>query len=151
MDYQKNFESIFIQYIRQKFDDNLFKVRNIYFEHDKRVKRIEKAKEDLEAFQEKHKHELDKIFEGMVVYYFCSAWNDLRIHEDYEDQWLQHELDQVGGKDGYIYLTYADFEKDLGVTRETAKKYCELLIEKGAIERKKGMGGLFYKCSGEDL
>jgi len=151
MNIQETIENLILDYILKKQTDQQEIVDNLLEKRAISEKEYNETIEKLCDFELRHTVELRKICDINRRSFLCSVHNDLGNQQRWEDDDLEQELKQYGGLRQFVCITYGDFEKDLGLSHNTIKKYSQLLEEKGKIVRKKGFWGFSYKFPDDEI
>lgn len=158
---ENQIEEIFLKFIKDKLE----KKQQIFLrEINKRnseIKKLQEAKKLFIDFEKKHHEELCNIYK--LSPYICDMFHSYLsspLHEiddiirctnlEAGNKFLSNFLPEEESwmfysSDGYIWLSYLTFEKELGVSKETAKKYLKILKDKNLIESKRCVHGIEYK------
>ena len=158
---QDGIENLLLDFIQERLE---LKEKILDREEQKRLQEVEnltEALEKLSKFEEKHLEELQSIYK--YNQYSCDVfssylfepkneiYNRLRSFETCSfttyliNTLPENERFLIIGSNGFTHITYKQFEEELGLSHSTAKKYLNLLKDKGKIEINKILFGLEYK------
>lgn len=151
---QDDIENLIISFISKKHLEKTDEIVKKCIEIEKEKTKIEIAYEKFGKFEEKHLNELQAIWKipewrenghDILSSYLFGAYNSLSNHyrclEMDKEQILSHKF----CPEDFVCIFFEDFEKDLGISKQTAKKYIGILEQKGKIIKKRGMPGLIFK------
>jgi len=138
---------------KQEADEQEFKkiIENISYLDEKWKK--------VEEFQKRHLEELNEIWPMREAYlpflgyesHMGATFHDISM----EYQCCKMDLDRNkkynNQRNGFVNITYQEIEEGINLNRRSAKKYLDILAEKGEILRKRDVGGFFYKFPEESV
>jgi hypothetical protein len=157
--YQEIIEDKIIEFIDQKIRSIIEKENLKELEMQANLKDLDEKWALLEQFQEKHMDELCKIWPleksrtqflgynshlGAVFYEISRLYECYKFYRGHDEKWSEIS-------NGYVNVTYQEISDAIGLNPKSASKYLDILVQKGELLRKRGMGGLFYKFPDEEL
>ena len=148
---QNDIEDIILDFIELQGEKIKESIKSELEGYEKEIEELQEAANKFEAFENKHKEELESIwpirtfpFQGKGSYLFF-AFNELSCHY----QCIQMSIEQTKKwkirKDGFIQVTYGEMEEGTVINQKSLKKYIQILQDKGLLFRKNGLGGSLYK------
>ncbi len=148
---QTHIEDIILNYIQKKSDETKNELENEIDRLTKKSENLEIAWNKMEEFEKKHLEELESIYEIPSKNTRCFPNNYLEgafYAMSREAQNIDLLLERLSTDQFYshgISMTYAELERDLGISSRTSKKYFDILIQKGKVVSKRAIGGNLYK------
>ncbi len=145
---QENIEKIILDFISKKFLDLEKYVDGLYALEEEADQIYETTREKFKEFTKKHWNELHEIM-PFSRNYFCDPLNVLACHTQHLRQFREVDNNYINFCRGQVLITYDDFAEEIGLNKDSVKKYIEILEIKRKICRERGMGGFLYRILGE--
>lgn len=161
MNYEQMICDSILDYISKRKNEQLSRISVI--QEQSRLEQIYLLEciDRLEAFEKKHLKQLQSIYllkeKDSAFYhqgkYLFSAYNEIGCLLHNEEESVKHQIQQEGlSLTGGVHITYQDFEKEIGLSSKSIKKYLEILEVKQKIKRERFIGGyLYYLVSKEEV
>lgn len=150
---QENIEEIILNIISKKTREIFDLEKSKLEESNQELKDLDCIWKKVEDFSDKHYQELSEIWPvdrssssflgynshlGAVFHDIGRQYECIKFHIEYDKK----EFDR---NRGFACITYKEISEETGLNVNSVKKYLDILYQKGKIDKKRDIGGIFYK------